>query len=273
MKRYCLYDKYIVHHERCDFMSILNNPVNFRDLGGKRGFGGKIVKSKKLLRSGQIVGLSSQEKAILLDEYKLKNIIDFRDESEVVRTPDDALVGTKYYHINVMKDTKLKAVNMDNVKDHLHPSEMRQFMLDVYKEIILNETSHKAYRQFLLLLLEENDGSSLFHCFAGKDRTGIAAAIVLNILGISKEVIMKDYLLTNEQRKVANEQIINDLQKKGFSLEAQESFMIALNVEKEYLQNAFDIASKEYGSFDNYIKEALGFSVDEQEHMRNLYLQ
>lgn len=255
------------------FMFVINNPVNFRDLGGKVGYNGRKVKSRKLLRSGQLTNLSDKEKTILLDEYNLKNIVDFRDAKEVVNKPNDNLGDIDYFHINIMKDTKVKVVNMENAQEYLHAEEMRQFMLDVYEEIMLNDTAHKGYSDFVNLLLQENSGSTLFHCFAGKDRTGIGAAIVLHILGISQEEILSDYLLTNEKRKEANMQIINSLKEKGLPEEGQEAFLVALSVEKEYLLSAFDVARKEYGSFDKYIQKALQIGVDEQEELRQIYLE
>ena len=251
---------------------MINNPVNFRDLGGKIGYNGKKIKSKKLLRSGQLTNLSDAERSILLNEYNLKNIVDFRDNKEVTATPDDSIVDTEYFHIDIMEDTKVKAINMQNIKEHLCPVEMQQFMFDVYANIMTNETSHKGYHDFVQILLKEQQGSTLFHCFAGKDRTGIGAAIVLNILGVSKEDIIEDYLQTNLQRKAANKVIIDGLKQKGLSEEGQKALLIALNVNEDYLKSAFEVAKKEYGSFDIYIKEALGISTDEQEELRNIYL-
>lgn len=112
----------------------------------------------------------------------------------------------------------------------------------------------------------------MFHCFAGKDRTGIAAAIVLHILGVSKEDIIKDYLQTNQQRQEANQAIIAGLVKKGLSAEGEKAILIALSVSEDYLLNAFSVAKDSYGSFDNYIKEAIKINYDEQEQLRQIYL-
>lgn len=250
----------------------LKNLVNFRDLGGKVGYNGKTVKYERLLRSGQVVGLSKQEKSFLLDNYNLKNIVDFRDDREVTTTPDDDVANTKYFHIDIMKDTKVKAINMQNIKEHRSPVEMRKFMLDVYSSIMTNEISQKGYHDFVQILLKEQAGSTLFHCFAGKDRTGIAAAIVLHILGVSKEDIIKDYLQTNQQRQEANQAIIAGLVKKGLSAEGEKAILIALSVSEDYLLNAFSVAKDSYGSFDNYIKEAIKINDDEQEQLRQIYL-
>lgn len=244
--------------------------VNFRDLGGITTSKGKTVKANRILRSGELVDLASEDKLKLVDNYGLKSIVDFRSSKEISERPDDSLESTDYYHIDIMKDVENNASKSyfeDN--EEFHPDEM---MKDVYKTIILDDTATQGYRSFIDVLLNQKEGSTIFHCFAGKDRTGLGAAIILTILGANKEDIINDYLETNVLRKEANDKMLEEKRNQGASEQELEYFNLFMSVKADYLETAFETANEKYGSFLDYIINGIGVSKNEIETLQEMYL-
>jgi protein-tyrosine phosphatase len=120
-------------------------------------------------------------------------------------------------------------------------------------------------------ILEVPDARFLVHCAAGKDRTGFAAAIVLLALGVSREVVMQDYLLTRQfflpDREIAR------LQKK-YDMEHFDVDIIRpmLEVHEDYLAEAFAAIDREYPSIEDYLRDALQVGPDEVAELRRRYL-
>lgn len=244
--------------------------VNFRDLGGITTSKGKTVKANRILRSGELVDLANEDKIKLVDNYGLKSIVDFRSSKEIDERPDDSLECTDYYHIDIMKNVEKNASRSsfeDN--DQYHPDKM---MNDVYKTIILDDTATQGYRSFIDVLLNQKEGSTIFHCFAGKDRTGLGAAIILTILGASKEDIVSDYLETNVLRKEANNKMLEEKRNQGATEQELEYFNVFMSVKADYLETAFETANEKYGSFLDYIMNGIGVSKNEIETLQEMYL-
>ncbi len=119
-------------------------------------------------------------------------------------------------------------------------------------------------------LLSRDDTRMLVHCAAGKDRTGFAAALLLTVLGVPREVVLQDYLLSGEYF-IAEEQLDYLRAKYGMNLEA-DLLLPVLRVAPEYLQAAFDAIDEEFASFEAYLEEALGVNAAQQEELRRRYL-
>jgi protein-tyrosine phosphatase len=128
-----------------------------------------------------------------------------------------------------------------------------------------------GYRKFIDVLLNPQ-GALLFHCFAGKDRTGWGAVIILKILGVSDEDIVEDYLATNAGRKAANDQLIEEYRAKGFTDEQLIYLEELMSVKASYLEVAFNIVREKFSTFDNYLAQVLNVTDEEVAKLRRLYL-
>lgn len=245
--------------------------VNFRDLGGIPAKYGR-VKKHRLLRSGELAGLESADIEMLTGEYQLKSIFDFRDQNEITKRPDVVLPGVQYRNIDIMKDIKENSTRLDNVKTNLSPQTAADGMRGIYRKITLNPASRNAYHEFIVNLMGIGDGAGLFHCFAGKDRTGIGAAIILTILGVGREDIYADYMLTNELRTEANEALIERDRQKGVTESQILGLRYLYTVHESYLDEMYRAAEETYGSFEHYIREGLGISMQDAELLRTQYL-
>ncbi len=234
--------------------------VNFRDIGNIATQDGKRVKPNLFLRSGEVVNVHQSTVDRLLNEYKLETIIDLRGEKETTERPDDILTGVDYVNIDILKDVKGQGASFEDLLKGAGTADIG--MLELYEELVLTDGARRGYQQFLELILNKPKSPILFHCFAGKDRTGMAAAIILKSLNVSDKLIFDDYLKTNEMRKEANQLIVNDLRSKGLTEEQLNEVLVMMNVDKRYLEHSFKIIDKEFGGFEQYITEGLRMPKD-----------
>lgn len=243
--------------------------INFRDMGNIPTLAGKKVVGGKLFRSGEICGLTEQDKLLFTDKYGIKKIFDFRGDSEIALKPDDSFPDVAYYHIDIMRDSMGQTASFDSMVAEAEAAD--RHMEQIYRDLVLTGSSQEGYRLFLEEIAKD-DQPFIFHCFAGKDRTGFGAALLLSILGVGQELIYQDYLETNIARKSANDQIIEELRAKGLSEEQLASVSVMMYVKKNYLEESFQIIAERYGDVINYIQNGLGVSLETIEKIRALYL-
>ena len=104
----------------------------------------------------------------------------------------------------------------------------------------------------------------MFHCTAGKDRTGFAAALILSALGASRDVVMKDYLLTNTHYQMPERTTVTL---------SQDVLNVLWRVQEGFLEAAFDAVDTEFGGVERYLKNQLGLDASRLQRLRELYLQ
>lgn len=247
----------------------MNTLVNFRDLGGIKTLDNKVVVGKQFLRSGQVVNLSESDKSDLINDYDLKLIVDFRSDGEIAEAPDDTLKNVAYEHINIIPETPNQGTGLKELTNPKYSPE--KYMLETYEQFVVSEEAQKGYREFLMGFIDKPNECTLFHCYAGKDRTGYGAALILSSLNVSRDAIFEDYLKTNESRKAANDVILGELKEKGLTEAELSQVSIMLDVDKSYLEKSFDIIDNQYGGIDTYFTKTLGLPADFQTKMRSLY--
>ncbi|WEG72919.1 tyrosine-protein phosphatase [Vagococcus intermedius] len=243
--------------------------INFRDMGNIPTLDGKKVVEGKLFRSGEICGLTEKDQSLFTGKYGIKKIFDFRGDSEVVLKPDDSFSDVVYYQIDIMRDSLGKTAGFDSMMSEAEAAD--QHMLQIYRDLVLTSSSQEGYQLFLEEIAKDNC-PFIFHCFAGKDRTGFGAALLLSLLGVSEELIYEDYLETNRARKTANDQILEELRVKGLSESQLASISVMMYVKKDYLDESFQLITERYGNVINYIQNGLGISLETIEKIRALYL-
>lgn len=119
-------------------------------------------------------------------------------------------------------------------------------------------------------LLSDN-APILFHCFAGKDRTGFAAAVILRVAGANDQQIMDDYMLTNKLRVQANKDILNRF-KSEMNQQQLDNLHTALMVDSDYLKHAQDVLQDHFGTFDHYLQNGLNLPSDYIAQFRNKFV-
>lgn len=249
---------------------------NFRELGGYPTLSGKKIKHHKLLRTGHLADLNNKDQAFLKD-YGVASIVDFRSHEEVTKQPDQVPDGINYYYDPVFSEdltnssrsiTDLDAQSKDDANfgfDH---------MLFAYEDMVNSDSAQKAYRLFFEKLLANNhqDQALLFHCTAGKDRTGFGALLVLTALGVPLELIKKDYLFTNEVIGDFVDQMVNSERQNGKNDNTLQSIRDIQSVHAEYFDHALKVLTDEYGSINNYLHQVMQLSSADLIELRRIYL-
>ncbi len=136
--------------------------INFRDLGGIKTRDGRMVASKRLLRSGELVDLDQKDVEMLRTEYNLKHIFDFRDDGEVELSPDVVMEGVRYSHVDLMKDVELGSTSKRNLFQ-LYDREEKAVdqMRFIYQAIIRSQTARKGYHDFIQCVSGRKEGPLL----------------------------------------------------------------------------------------------------------------
>lgn len=247
--------------------------TNFRDLGGIINNDGSVVRDKKLLRSGELSRVSQGDQLRLLEKYELGKVIDLRSDDEVNERPDKKIKNADYVHINIFKDVVDEGSSLEDFTAIGAADHSRAYMTETYQTMAVNKGSQEGFTQMIELVLETiTDNSLLFHCFAGKDRTGVSAALLLEILNVPKAEIYRDYLITNELRKKENAEIIELARVDGMADDPLEALEIALNVEPAYLDKFYETVENEFGGINEYLRNELQISLSMQNDLRKLLL-
>ena len=245
----------------------LKGALNFRDIGGYAAANGRHVKWGKIYRSAEINKLTAADLDSLQNRH-INYVLDFRGSAEVSMAPDKLPAGTTRISLPAgsegvgadrtkMMEMMSKASNGDSI------------MLPFYTNI---QSFTERYKPVFTTLLNNNkDSAILFHCTAGKDRTGISAALILYALGVDEQTIMQDYLASNYYRQQGNDQL-KQMLIANYHIK-EEVVDDVMMVKEKYLTATFDTIKEKYGSIDNYLEQEMGLSKKEMKKLKAHYLE
>ena len=245
---------------------------NFRDYGGWPTQDGGRVNSRLLWRSGQHIGASEAD-LLAVRALGIRTIVDLRGSSERERNPcrrPEGFDGEVFFHDG---ETSSSPPHMDVDEGTTTEEFARQRMMAVYTRMARNEAMISMFSRYFRLLAER-DGASLVHCFAGKDRTGVAAMLVLQVLGVSRADQMAEYLRTNDAptlEVLASQSVPGIEQRLGRKLD-EGAIKALLEVREDYLETFWSEVEKDHGSLDDYIESVLGVDHLLKERLRERYV-
>ncbi|UVI38138.1 tyrosine-protein phosphatase [Qipengyuania spongiae] len=241
---------------------------NFRDFGGWPVAGGGRVKRGLLFRSGHHVQASDAD-LVAIAALDIRTVIDLRGSSERERNPCRRVDGFDGEVLFYDGETSSAPPHMHTDPSTVVPGQARQRMIGVYTRMVRNPAMQTMFARYLRVLAER-EGASLVHCFAGKDRTGVAATLLLHILGVLREDQIAEFMRTNAAPTLAvlREQSVPILEERlGRKLEEVE-IRARLEVDEDYLATFFYEVEKDYGSLDTYLAEAIGVDEPLKERLR-----
>jgi protein-tyrosine phosphatase len=241
----------------------LQGAVNFRDIGGYTTTDGHQVKWGKVYRSADLSKLTDADLAEL-QKRKITYDVDLRGRDEAKTAPDRINPNTDYILCPAGSDS-ISTITRDMAAHKNTDSIMNVFYSNT-------RYLTDRYKPFFNKLLTVPDNQSLvFHCTAGKDRTGIAAALFLYALGVPYDTIVADYMATNYYRNSENTKSVNGMVQ--LMHVDEKSAKNLTGARKEYLDANFAAINKRYGSVDNFLKTEIGLSDAQLSALKSKYLQ
>ena len=211
------------------------------------------LKDGLLFRGPHLHNLSLKDKKLLFNKLGIKTVIDLRTSQERNDKPDINVKGVKNFHISLIDMEEMGASSEKEGKRRVLKEHKLPDIFDYYR-LLVSPKRKDAYTKLFDVLINE-EGPFYIHCTVGKDRTGITSALILNLLGESKETIYSDFLKTNDDKIIPFSYRIFAL---FLDKEFRKEFMEYFKAKTEFLDKAFDVISEEYGSIDNFYEEICG---------------
>ena len=237
----------------------LEGAPNFRDLGGYANIHGQTLKHQLIYRSDHLGKLTGDD----IKHLKTLNtrpwlVLDFRGVEE------------RLLHACTLTDAKVLSLSIeptvvqtltDLIASGVAVSSQKtvELMQDTYSNFILQH-SHR-FSEFFDAILSHPESTVVFHCTAGKDRTGMAATCLLHALQVPMETIWRDYMVTNER-----------LRHMPFFEAAPEVARVLQTVQPEFLQAALDTITQTHGHLDTYLDKALGLDAQKRQALAERFL-
>jgi protein-tyrosine phosphatase len=243
----------------------VENAPNFRDLGGIKTNNGKTVAWGKLFRCGDMGKFSVNDLTILQKE-NIRNVIDFRNEQEIKQSPDiypsDFEVNRVWTSISPSNGDAMKKIYTLIGNPKTTPAEAEAVLEEFYT---IMPDNIKNYAPFFETLLNSKLGeASLFHCTAGKDRTGLGSALILSVLGVSEEIIIEEYYLSNRYTQY--------LAKAGMMSQLKPAIAKVLaGVEPKYIRSTLNKIKTKYGSVLKMLETELGIDETKRQYLIQKY--
>lgn len=235
----------------------LDGARNFRDFGGYINEDGDQVAWGKLFRSNQPAGMTDADYSKVAS-LKIATIVDFRTEEERAKDPTNWQGGRVPEFVLLPMGSTEAFVELDALVEAAIEAEdtvaLRELGAEVYRRMPIEYATELG--DLLRDLASEQSVPVLLHCHAGKDRTGLGAALILSLLGVPRDTIMADYLHSNDR-------LLND------GVERSPIEQVYWGVEAEWLQASFDAIEAKYGSVDRYIEVALGIDAETRARIRS----
>ena len=240
---------------------------NFRDYGGYAADGGRL-RTGRLYRSGQHWGATPADLERVAD-LKLRTVVDLRGPGERDAAPCPRPGGFTAEVIFVEEDTTGLAPHVEAAGDGPSVEAARAGMLRGYASMPFRVRLIPIMARYFEALAR-TDGASLVHCMAGKDRTGLSVALLHRALGVHRDDLMADYLLTRTAGDIAARVAAGARQVRagGGRPISDEAIAVLMGVEPEYLDAAFAAIDERHGGVDAYLSQVLDVTAERREAIR-----
>ncbi|MFB6890897.1 tyrosine-protein phosphatase [Kitasatospora sp. NPDC056327] len=240
--------------------------VNARDLGGYRTAGGPVLRAGVALRSDGLVRLTDEDLG-RLTALGLRRIVDLRSPDEVRDAGADRLAEGMTIHqlpvfapaFDLHATLREALANGDPDKQHtlLGDGRAAAMMTGLYRWFVTDRIARERFAGVLRLLADPGGAPLLFHCSAGKDRTGWTAAVLLTALGVDRETVFADYLLTNERSAVVVDAVMASFRERGLMRDPG-LLLPVFRAERAYLEAAFAEVAAGWPDFGAFWADGLG---------------
>ncbi|MGC1509068.1 tyrosine-protein phosphatase [Ketobacter nezhaii] len=246
----------------------LNGSKNFRDFGAYPTRDGRRVKRGRLFRSDRLSDLSAEDLK-KLEPFAIRTVFDLRGFRERTEAPTrwHATSTTRNVHLPLISSTSGNAVSSALRDTHTNndTSAVRQAMVDLYCDMVKQADSLNCLQQIFQSLARQDELPVLVHCSGGKDRTGITCALILWTLGVTRDLILEDYLLSKtlySDRIDASQTIPQALNHQKNEDWGTAAIKVVYGVEATFLNGALDYLMQTYGTAEQFAERALKLDSD-----------
>lgn len=241
----------------------LQGASNFRDLGGYPGHGGRPVRWRRLFRSDHLGALTAEDRQVLR-ALGVARSFDFRGVHERAAEPCH-LPGIEQHSLAIEPTVAQRMDALAAAGIPLDPERMLDLMSGLYERLV--DEHAPSYAEFFARLLgDEGQAPLVFHCTAGKDRTGIAAALLLLALGVPHERVEHDFLLSNTLYRRPPHM--------GSARAIPEAALAVLwTVRASFLQQSLRHIEQRHGGLDCFLEQRLGVGAPERARLAERFLE
>lgn len=251
---------------------ILEGVDNFRDFGGYATRHGRPMKRGRLYRSASHARATNSDLEAIA-ALGIKVVVDLRRKPERERDPSRRHAA--FDGVVIANDAEQPNSWHEHIRtSDLTPASFRSYLVDYYRAAPFEPRHVDLFRRYFQAL-GETDAAVLIHCAAGKDRTGVLAALTHHVAGVDPEDIVADYLLTNNpQRFAARLPMVAAVVKEISGRDADEATLLtAMGVEAEYLAAAFQAIGETCGDVDTYLETVIGLTPGARAHIAERLLE
>ncbi len=253
---------------------------NARQLGGYETGDGKHVRENVLIRTGELTNATEEDFKTLSEVYHVTTVVDLRNAAEVEENPDPEVPGAETVVIALREELGINLFGsgeQEENKDLAFIERIRSgwnpLNENTYVDVIKTDAAGKGLRQFIDLLLEQEEGTAiLWHCSGGKDRTGVVAVVLLTLLGVDKETALDEFELTNIL--TADEIEAKVEVSRQYTDDEEELYLVRSTAcaHREFMEKAYAYAEEQSGSMMDFIRERCGVTDEEIALLRAKYL-
>lgn len=243
---------------------------NFRDVAGNsdaavyKTSGGQVLRRAQIYRSNNLSKLSDADKATL-EALGVATVYDLRTPDEITKAPDKLPKGVNYVKVNILDVDNIVPPSLVSAADSIA-------WMESLNRGFITAASERQQIALMIKNLATTAGVQLYHCSAGKDRAGWISAMLQTLLGVSSNVIMQDYLLTNTYSATSIAATYNSL-KTGYGQSYADAYMPLLGVQESFLKASFDQITLSFGTMEAYITDGLKIDSATRTALRNKMLR
>jgi protein-tyrosine phosphatase len=236
----------------------MENTVNFRDLGGLKTKDGKTVRKGMIYRSDNLSKLESDQFQ-QFNALRISSVYDLRTDHEIKGKEDHLPTNVRYRHTPVVEDNagEIKGLKKRVLNGEITEQQAKDMTAKFYADAV---TVHVGATKSILDSITASGEPVLYHCSAGKDRTGIVSALILSILNVDRQVIVDDYMLSNYYRRHRAEKTLGKAKlgrviKPKLNMDAIE---VLSTVDESFILATFNAIDSTYGGIEPFIENQLG---------------
>jgi len=237
--------------------------INVRDLGNYPSHTqeGAVTKPGVIFRSAELSGITEDGRNVL-KELGITKVFDLRSDTEIKKynSPLPNIEGVHIIHIPIFK-TEDYSPEMMAKRYQLYASGKTEAFIELYSQIL--DHGGPSFGSILRHIKDHPREPLIFHCTAGKDRTGIMAAILLKLAGVDDDAICRDYALTRVGREPAREMILGRLSQEPLFASNNEAALNMLTCRYETMEAFLKHFDYAYGGTEAYLKKYVGLTDED----------